>query len=875
MFWRRRKRLSEEIEFHIAAEVEENIGRGMSPEAARHAGLRTFGNIEAAKERARELDPAYWIDTLAQDLRFACRLMVRHRWTTALVIVTLTLAIALNVSSFSLVQALLWRPWLQTDPETFVSLLPRYSGQYRLRYSDSASMSQPDYVFYRDSANSTLSSLAAYRLLTLTLGEPAAGNIRAGLVSCNLFDVIQPGPARLGRYLAPGECGGDGGSTAAVAVLSENEWRNRFQGDPAVVGRVVHVNRVPLTIVGVAPAMAFTGFAGEAGVWIPYSLLGTLRPADEYFADPHAHWLNVVGRRRSVDISYETVARELAALSQHADQRVPGRKTAFTVTDGSLLQDPELKPRVRLLTALVIGSTTLILMLVCMNVTTLLLSRSSIRQREITIRMSLGAGRFRLIRQLLTESLLSSSAATALALCLAEWAPGWVWQVLTRTTAPFSLHPDWSVVAYCVGVAFTVGILAGLSPAIETLNPHPSDSLKSGSSAVTPGRRHAFVRHALVTLQIALGLLLVTQATLFIRAQRRFFSHDPGFETKQVLNVTLASVLSGYQPPAAFYRELETRVAALPGVRTTGFTSLAPWSGRSSTELSEIDGQPLQATHDFRRDPAVRAVSGGYMEALDVALVRGRRFSDHDDGETNQLVKPAIISESMAKRYWPQQDPIGHRFRTGALHEIIGVARDVQSVSYLQDDGPFYYTSLSAREGPYLMVRTSGPVQETAAEIRKVVHGLDPQMAVGVESLDSVLGRQGERLQPAVNFGLLAGLLALLLALTGVYGVVSLSVNQRIHEIGIRLALGAQRRDVVWMVIRSAAGPVGGGLAVGLLLSLAASRGMEAALFGFNPRDPLTLSIVAALILAAALTAVSVPARRASLLDPSHSLRNE
>ena len=881
MFRRRRARLDEEVESHLAEETADNVARGMDPAAARHAALRTFGNVEAAKEHARQLDPLYWLDTLGQDVRFAWRLIARNKWTSAAILATLTAGIALNVTVFTLLNALLLRPWIRSDPQTFVCVIPSFSGEYRLEYSDGG-MSQPDYTWYRDSARS-LESLAAYRSLSLTLSGGESGSVRAGLISCNFFDIVKPGAPVLGRYLTPEECTTP--LQSPVAVLSEAAWRARFVADPGVVGRVIQLNRVPFTVIGVVPEVMLPGSGGplnQRDVWVPYTMLGRLRPADEYFADPRAQWLSVIGRRRP-DHSLAQVEQDLSLLARAADERVPGRATSLVVTDGSLVQDPEMRTRAPLLVGLTLGTATLLLVLACVNVTTLLLSRAAARQREIAVRLSLGAGRFRLLRQLLTESLVLSGVAAALSVLIAQRAPAVLWTSLMSTAAPFDLSPDWRVLLYCGGVALAAGLMAGLSPALESLRPELSESLKRSTTTLTHGPRRSALRGVLVAVQVALSLLVLVECALFTRAQRRFFSYDPGFETQQVVHVRLASVLAGYEPPASFYRELESNVRALPGVVTTSFASLAPWAGRASSRLLEIDGQPLPDSGDYRRDPARRQVSPEYFATLAIPVMRGRVFTDRDQ-PSGEAPIPTVISEAMARRYWPGQDPVGHSFRTSAgrdrapwRHDVIGIARDVQGVRYFQDDGPFYYGPLDAERSkpPAMLIRVSGHPETAAAVIGEAVRHIDPQMAATADTLASIVEAHGERLQPVIIYGAAAAVLALLLALTGVYGVVSFSVTQRIREIGIRIALGAQRKDVVSLVLRSGAAPVCGGLAIGVGLALAVSAGMESFLFGFNPRDPHTFTAAALLLLLAALTAIWIPARRAAALDPVSSIRHE
>jgi predicted permease len=373
----------------------------------------------------------------------------------------------------------------------------------------------------------------------------------------------------------------------------------------------------------------------------------------------------------------------------------------------------------------------------------------------------------------------------------------------------------------------------------------------------------------LVAAQIALSLVLLVEAGLFARTQRRFFSYDPGFEIGRVLNVTLASVLSGFSPPLSFYQELQSRVEALPGVVSTSFVSIAPWAGRQSGFLRKVDGHPIVPPQDI----ATRAVAPEYFSALDIPITQGRAFK-HDELSSERPIRPVVISEAMARQHWPGRNPVGRRFDD---HEVIGVARDVQSVRYMNDDGPFYYVPLDLQRSkpPSMLIRVSGDREAVAAAVREIIRQMDPQMATGIATLASTIEQNGERLKPLLILGVIAGFLALLLALTGVYGVVSFSVSRRVREIGIRMALGAQRSDVISLVLRSGLSPVLAGLIVGIGLALAASAVLEAITFGMSPRDPLTFAAVALLLLFCALGAIWIPARRAAALSPVTSLRHD
>jgi predicted permease len=879
--WRGRGRLDEEVAAHLDEETADNIARGMDPAAARQAALRTFGNVEAAKETVRERHPWYWLDTLSQDIGFAFRLIGRNRWLSATIIGTLTVGIAINVSTFTLVNGFLLRPWVRTDPATVFSVFPRYSGDYELQYSDGG-LSQPDYARLRDSAGS-VAALAAYASMKLTLGGNVSGTIRAGLVTCNMADVLRSEPALYGRYLAAHEC--DASDPAPVAVLSETAWRTRFGGAADVVGRTIQLNRAPFTIVGVAPRLVLPRPGNESEVWVPYAALEQLRPPGEHFrfADPRAQWLTVIGRRRP-ERSLPQLAEEVRAIARRGDEDVPGRQMSLTVTSGALIEDPDFRGRAPVLFAVTLGTTTVLLLLACVNVTTLLLSRSAARRREVAVRLSLGAGRFRLLRQFLTEGLVLSGLAAAASVIVVQRAPGLLWASLMSAPAPFDFRPDWKVLSYCLFIGVATGVIAGLSPSFDSLKPHVAESLKGSSGAVTSGPRRSRLRNTLVAVQIALSFLLVVEVVLAAKAQRRYFSYDPGFETAHVLNITFASVLAGFSPPLSFYEAVESRIRSVPGVMEVSFASIAPWSGRNSTTVRELDGQPVPITANFRDDPAQRGVTPEYFKALDIPLVRGRIFTPH---EASPVHVPVVISEAMARRYWPGQDPLGRQFRLGnrrqnlprspTVQEVVGVCRDVQSVQFLQDDGAFYYRPLDLRrtKPPYMLVRVSGDPQGPAAAIRDIVRNGDPQMAVTVATLASRVHEQGEQMKPMMVYGAAAGILALLLAVTGVYAVVSFSVSQRVREIGIRTALGAQRSDVLVLILRSGVTPVVGGLAAGVALALAAAAVMRSVLVGVNPRDPATFVVVSSLLLGVAAGAIWIPARRAAALDPVTSLRCE
>lgn len=865
MFWRKRARLGEELEHHVAAETADNVGRGMSPEAARTAALRTVGNVQSAQERARELDPLYWLDTLWQDVRFACRLIGRNRWTSVTIVATLALGIGLNVSVFSLLNGLLLRPWISHEPETVIGVFPRFSGQYQLRFSDGGKISQPDYAFYRDHTK-TMRTLAASRFVGGTLSGVEAGTIPIVLVTCNVFAVTGGAPI-LGRHLTEADCAKE--HETPVVVLGEAAWRTRFNADPQIVGRTIYLNRIPFAVVGVAQSFVLLSGSPSVGeVYVPYTMLSTLRPEDDFFADRTAHWLTPLGRRKA-EYSLEQVQQEMNVLSAQVDRNAPGRTTSLLITDGSMIQNPGIRRLAPLLIGITLGTATLLLVLGCVNVTTLLLARAAARQREIAVRLSMGADRFRLLRQLVTEGLVLSTAAAGFSFLMAQWTPRALWYSLLKIEPLVDLSPDWRVLGYCVGVALAVGVFASLSPAFESLRPELAQTLKT-SGAVTGGQKRSRLRGTLVAVQVALSLLVLMLATFFTQAQRQIVTYHPGFETAQVVGVTLSSVAAGFVPPPSFYAELEARVRAMPGVVGFSYASTAPWAGRSSAAIREIDGRPFPDTRDFRLDPANRRVSPEFFALLGLPMTLGRTLTAADGPEAT------VISEAMAQRYWPGQNPLGHRFNDGYPHEVVGVSRNVHSLSFLRDDGPIYHSPEKAdARHRHVLVRVSGDPQAAAAATRRIVLELDPQMAVTATTLGSLVEEQAERMQPLMLHATLAGTLALVLALSGVYSVVAFSVRQRVRELGIRLALGAQRGDVIWLVVRSGSAPVLAGLVAGLAVAAALFSGLEAILFGLNPRDPLTLAAVALSLFAAALVAIWIPARRASGLDPVSSLRIE
>lgn len=830
-----------------------------------------FTNARETWKMLPHLRPSSWPEMLLQDVRFALRSFRRSPFLACTTVLTLALGIGLNTGVFTVINAVLFRARVDKDPDSFVRLYAQNASP-SVPQGQLGGMSLADYHAYR--AAQSLSDLAAWHQIEATLGGEISGDVRALLVSCNFFSVYGLDRPKLGRLFLVDECSQSG--AGPVAVLGEEIWRNRFAADPQILGRVISLNRHAFTVIGVAPAL-FSGGINRAKIWVPYTMQSQLIPGGDLFEQTGTQWLITEGRLKP-GYSRSAAQAELNVIARQQDRFQPGRRTALTLTNGSMMEEPGLREQSILAVSLWMGALMLLLLIACANVTTLLLSRAAARQREVAIRLSLGASRTRLLCMLLTESLILAATAGAISIYLAYAVPELVNRMMLAEPVSFPLTPDLSVFAYLAGVTLVAGCLAGLAPAMESLKLDLTASLKGLESWLGSGKGKWKARNLLVGSQVAMSLVLLVGAGLFVRAQFTLFTREPGFETRHVLLVPLSVRVPPYTEDSAwsFYRTFEQRVRALPGVQSVCYATLPPFQDLRSEEVrlpGEVEGTG--------RPASMNIVSADFFETLKIPILRGRVFRQ-SDVTPSKSASVIIVSEALARTFWPGKDPLGKviEVEKGARLEVVGVARDTSSERYGLLDGPRLYR-LQGRQsfGGPLMARFEGAARPIQRAVRRIVRDMDGELMAAPRTLQSVIDDGSSTFWRMAQLVLLLGCVAVLLAVVGIYGVVSFAVSQRTREFGIRMALGATKTDIVRSVLRSGVRPIVAGLAVGLVLALAASGALAQVVkdtqMALNTRDPITYIAVLLLLILAALAAMVRPALRAADSDAAQALRND
>jgi predicted permease len=847
--------LAEEMEIHREMAERDHRAAGLSVEDAYYSARRQLGNTARAGEDARRVWLPGWLERVAQDLRYAARSLIQRPGFTVLACLALGLGIGLNTSLFTVFNAVALRPWPVHDPGRVVSLLTT-SPSGRDVYGG---FSVAEYRYLREHSR-TLSGAILTRSLGVHAGEqPDEPSTNAHLVSGNYFRVLGVGMT-LGRGLTEDE--DRMGSPQAVAVLSYRMWMTRFGGDPAIIGRSLRLDDVPFTIIGVA-AEDFTGISPEHhDLWVPFAILPVLRPNDpssrELLADPH--WCcSVMAGRLEPGATRERAQAELNALAHQFQEQV-GTETRDVVVSGTaFVSRPDEKVTGGM--ALFLAAVVAILLLACANVSNLLLARAVARKHEIAVRISLGAGRGRLIQQLLTESLVLALLAGSLGLLLAYVLPGFVLSRVTESPPDLHLQPDTTVLAFTAGVAILSAMIFGLAPALHGTRVSTHEVMKQQSANASP--RFA-LRSVLLGVQVAISLVLLVSAGLLLRGVQQTGAEDPGFATSGVTLLSVALPASQYDEARsrAFFAELIERFGPLTGHAPIGLAALLPLGdSRMATGFSMPGQDPERGT------PIVyQPVSAAYFEVLEIPVIAGRNFIPAD-AETHAV----LVNESMARQLWPDRSPIGQAIHTGdQRREVVGVVRDAQLYGLGPVEPIFFEPYAGGRQA--VVVLRSGKAAG-AERVIALVRQMEPHAVASVTTISDQMERW---LGPSRSGAMLAaalGLLALVLATVGVYGVIAYSVEQRQREIGVRLAVGAAPRQIVRLVLRVNARPVLTGLVVGAGVSLFVARLLRGTLSGVNGLDPLVWGGVLAILLFAGVAASVVPARRAARLDPVSTLR--
>ncbi|MGH9930301.1 MAG: ABC transporter permease [Pyrinomonadaceae bacterium] len=814
---------------------------------------------------------------LVQDLRYALRMLWKSPGFTLVAVVSLALGIGLNTTIFSLVNVLIIRP------------VPIVKEQGHLMWLR-APISYPDYVDYRTQTQSFVGMAAITGTNEFILdrgGEPEL--LKGEYVTDNYFEVLGVGALR-GRTFDKSE----GQTPVPVVVLSEHLWRTRFDLDSTIIGRQISLNGLGFTVVGVAPR----GFIGtEVGLnrelWVPLSMQPVLNPPDSSraadpisnrFVERDSHWLAVFGRLKS-GVSREQAGNELTNVARHVAETYDGKVNPETLRSVQLLRmsggmDPRDQEEALPLAGIVMAVVALVLLIACVNIASLLVSRAAGRRRETAIRQALGATRPRLVRQWLTESLVLGMAGGAVGLLLALWSNQILISFLQTTPlATLDLGLDWRVLVFTLGISVATGIVFGLAPALQASRLDIVMALKS-EDASHAGSRRSRLRPVFVTAQVTLSVVLLVGAGLFIRSLQKANTIDPGFRVDRALTVPINLGLLRYKEVEGrnFYRDLLTRVEAQPGVERASLVRFAQL-GFSFAQFTVFPEGRGRGPTDEGFSTGFNVVGPNYFKTLETPLLRGRDFTE---GDRKGAPEVAVLNETLAAMLWPGEEALGKRVSVtgpeGPFLEIVGVARDGKYRSLGESPHPYIYQPVLQSYDPKmtLVVRTTGEPQSVASAVREQIRALDANLPVAdVKTLRDQLDLSlvPSRVAAWTLGGF--GVLALLLAGIGIYGVVSYSVAQRTREIGVRMALGAKERDVLGLVLGEGLFVIGVGLVVGLLLAFAATRVIAGFLYGVGATDPLTFAGVPLLLGFVALVASYVPARRATKVDPLVALRYE
>jgi putative ABC transport system permease protein len=865
---RTEKELAEELDAYLEMLVEQKIKEGLAPAEARRAALIELGGREQVKEKIREVNAGYQLEILWQDLRYSARMLGRNPGFAAVAALTLALGIGANTAIFSVVNAVLLQPLPYAEPERLVTLA------YYHAMSGFEAAHEADFLEWREQAKA-FEKVAAYAQRTVDLsgsGEPVRLNVAQ--VSADLFSTLGVGPA-LGRVFTADE---DRAGGAPAVILSHALWRRRFGGDPQIIGRPITLDGKSHTVIAIMPP-GFQ-FAGESDLWTPLAL-----DVNRVLRGEGMLILSVIARLKP-GVTLEAASSDLSFFLERLKQSQP--KYSEAQVRVARLSEQIVRDVREALLAL-FGAVAFVLLIACANVANLLLARAAVRQKEMAIRAAVGAGRFRLVRQLLTESLMLSLLGGLAGLLVATWGVKLLVKMNPGNIARLEESAvDGRALGFTCAVAMIVGLLAGILPALRASKTDVHGTLKAQSASwefVRSGRR---TLAALMIAELALTLVLTVGAGLLIRSFLQMVAVPKGFNPDGVLTLELAPNLSKYPMDGpqreAYFQELLARVQALPGIQSAGLTSFLPLARPSMAAPIQVEGRP---PIEPAKEPFVfiNHVSRDYFRTIGVQVHAGRPFSV-EDGPKAQLA--AIINETVARRYFSNENPIGRRFSlppdwkdpktiVGVVGDTrqFGLDREVNLEIFLPDaQNPGNSNMLVARVAPGQ--NNQDGLSGLAAAIRDRARALDPSEPV--YQVVTMNGRLSDSFAPRrfqmLLFGAFAAL-ALAIAAVGIYGVVSYAVSRRTHEIGIRMALGATPRDALKIVIRQGMLLALIGVGLGLAGALALTRVMRDLLFNMSATDPATFVGVALLMVAVAFIASYIPARRATKVDPLQSLRRE
>ena len=864
--------LNEELQFHLQNQIEEFIAQGMNPQEARHAAFRLLGGVEQVKEECREARRMNLIENFARDMRLGLRMLRRSPGFTVLAILCLTLGIGANAAVFSWVEGILIRPYpLVSHQERLVAL----SGTVRDQRDQT---SWPDLLDLQ--RNCTLCETVFLSNITgATLGIGERAEVATGsIVSANYFDAIGVHPT-LGRGFEPGE---DTGRNAhPVVVIGYHLWQARFRGDPQIIGKTQRFENVVLTVIGVAPEGFYGTFVGRVmEFWVPASMLDVFYGGGDKLEDRGARWCEAYARLKP-GVTRNQAQQEISAIAARLAAEYPATNRGRGIKVWPLWETPfnhagHLLPILEIMVVVAM----FVLLIVCANVGNLLLVRSFARRHEMTVRLAMGAGRGRLLRQLVTEGLLLSACGAAGGMLVAYWCRHALVLLLQVRGGDVMYLPgqiDGRVLGLSAALCLLVTLAIGLVPAFQTRHLALADTLKTEAWSVMGARGRAWFRSSLVVLQVTLSFILLVGATLLMQSLRKIRTTSPGFSTTRVLDSWIPLVAAGYDAPRAktFQDELIERVRALPGVEAAAYARLIPLSYQSysSTPIA-VDGYEPQPNEQPTLE--YNEVSPGYFATMGIPVISGREFTRADDENGPRV---AIVNQTMVARYWRGQSPIGQRLQVqGSWVQVVGIAADSKYSSLRENGEPFFYVPLRQYFDiePDIHIRTTQPLQTIQAAVLREVRALDPNLALSeMITLEEQVNRSTSHELVAVTLVVLFGGLALLLAGIGLYGVMSYSVSQSTRELGLRMALGAGASNVLRLVLSRGLLLTTTGITIGIALALLLTRLLGDLLYHVDPRDPLAFATALAVMAVASTAACFLPAWRATRTDPIRALRAE
>jgi predicted permease len=865
--------LDAELRSHVEMAMELNQRKGMTAEEARREAVRGFGGFEQTKEIYRDQRGLPMVETALQDFRFGFRMLRHSPGFSILVILCLVLGIGANTAVFSWAEGILFRPYpAVTHQEQLLALTGTARGE-----TGATALSWPDFADLQRSCT-LFDSFFVSKIMgtTLSIGDRAERTV-GSIVSANYFAALGIHPI-LGRGFDPGE---DLGRNAhPVTVISYQLWQGRFKGDLQIIGKTQRLNGVLHTIVGIAPEGFYGTFVGwEMQFWVPTSMEEVFEAGGYKLEDRGARWIEAYVRLKP-GVTREQGQDEVSAVAKRLEADYPGTNRGRGIQLWPLWQTPfnnagTLLPTLEIMLAVVV----FVLFIACANVGNLLLVRSFARRHEMTVRLAIGAGRSRLLKQLFTEGLILSAFAALGGILVAHWCRHAL-VLLFPARAGVAMHLpgeiDWRVLALSAGVCLIATLLLGLVPAMQVRKIDLAGALKADSAGALGGRGRAWVRSGLVLVQVSLSFVLLVGAGLLLQSLQRIRNTSPGFSTHGVLftGVDLISAGYGAQRAQNFQGELMDRMKALPGVESATFARVTPLSyGSFSSTLIAVDG--YQPPPEEQPTVQYNEVGPDYFATMGIPLVSGREFARADDEKAAMV---AVVNETMAEKYWRDKNPIGERVQVkGRWMQVVGVAKDSKYQSVREAPEPFFYVPLRQNFSRVasLYVRTPLSPESMATMLAREVHKLDPGLALyEVITLQEQLERSTSPQLVAVTLVGVLGSLALLLAAIGLYGVMSYAVSQSTRELGLRMALGADASNLLRLVMSRGLTLTAGGVLLGATGALALTGLLGNLLYNVSPRDPLAFGSALVVMTIAALAACSLPAWRATRTDPARVLRD-